>query len=523
MRQGKVGWMLMRHRSTDRFGVTQWFADGRRVGVVRNPRITIAVAIPVVLAAAAVAVVVSAGNKPAPKPALAGAVALARLHRAPLPMPTANPPGASDCNIIVPAHPLSARGLATPYQLSGPGCTMSDTDLRAFVQATIYDPATGKLYVYEPLVIDQGTTPAVAPVAPTLPQGAVVTIDFGFNGDNLTQVAARNTDALQQGRCVNGLPGSIFGQVSYCNGPAFYRATRRAVRAGTLKIPALGTGSDGQPCPTTRSFTMVDQDQSDNVTTMYLLTPDGRTAQDNAANKASLTNASVITNGSDDALLDRFLDPALGCTPFTAPDLSNSGANATSQALNELQAYAYQPHPRALVPVNDPMTEVDGAYSVEKTNLYRVGVGQFQLPSGIEPARNARTYCIRMLRYQVASLQRNQALFTGQPPADPTVGDNLFTFMAARLSSSFDNLGCASFGMTDPVHLTVDENGVATAATFGDTAAAAVTSPSPTISGTSPTSTPTSSGAQTSPSGTPSTPPPSTPPPSRSAPTPGPS
>jgi len=246
---------------------------------------------------------------------------------------------------------------------------------------------------------------------------------------------------------------------------------------------------------------------------MYLLTPDGRTAQDNAANKASLTSASVITNGSDDALLDRFLDPALGCTPFTAPDLSNSGTNATSQALNKLQAYSYQPHPRALVPVNDPMTEVNGAYSVEKTNLYRVGVGQFQLPSGIDPSRNARTYCTRMLRYQVASLERNQALFTGQPPADPTVGENLFTFMAARLSSSFDNLGCSSFGMTDPVHLTLDENGVAIAATFGDNAAAAA-SPSPTISG----STPTPSGTQTAPAEAPSTPPPSS-----SAPTPSPS
>jgi hypothetical protein len=61
------------------------------------------------------------------------------------------------CNIIVPANPLSATGLSTPYQLTGPngmtpqqsGCTMANfAALGAFVQATILDPATGKLSVY---------------------------------------------------------------------------------------------------------------------------------------------------------------------------------------------------------------------------------------------------------------------------------------------------------------------------------------------------------------------------------------
>ena len=63
-------------------------------------------------------------------------------------------------------------------------------NLGAFVQATILNPATGQLSVYEPLVITKGTRPAVTPVVPKLPAGAVVTIDFGFNGTNLTQVGA---------------------------------------------------------------------------------------------------------------------------------------------------------------------------------------------------------------------------------------------------------------------------------------------------------------------------------------------
>ena len=70
------------------------------------------------------------------------------------------------CDIVVPANPLTAQGLATPYQLTGPngmtpaasGCTMANfANLGAFVQATILDPATGALSVYEPLVVTKGT------------------------------------------------------------------------------------------------------------------------------------------------------------------------------------------------------------------------------------------------------------------------------------------------------------------------------------------------------------------------------
>ena len=105
----------------------------------------------------------------------------------------------TDCDIVVPAHPLTAKGLATPYQLTGPagtspaasGCQMiNSVNLGAFVQATILDPRTGALSVYDPLVVTKGTKPAVAPVVPKLPAHAVVTIDIGFNGAILRQVGA---------------------------------------------------------------------------------------------------------------------------------------------------------------------------------------------------------------------------------------------------------------------------------------------------------------------------------------------
>ncbi len=114
--------------------------------------------------------------------------------------------------------------------------------LGAFVQATILNPATGKLYVYDPLVITKGTTPAVAPVVPALPRGAIVTIDFGFNGTDLF-LAGATANALRSGNCVNGTSGSIFGQVAFCNGINFFNAASRDEREGRLVVPSEGTSS----------------------------------------------------------------------------------------------------------------------------------------------------------------------------------------------------------------------------------------------------------------------------------------
>src|SRR5579875_1827481 len=392
--------------------------------------------------------------------------------------PTATAPAAPanvSCDIIVPSNPLSAKGLATPYQLTGPsgespatsGCDMANAaNLGAFVQATILDPATGKLSVYEPLVVTAGTTPAVAPVMPTLPRHAVVTIDFGFNGTNLTQVGATRW-ALRQGDCTDGLNGSIFGQVSFCNGTGFFQAAFRAEAQGRLRVPAAGTSpKTGQPCPTTRNFNMIDQDQSDNVTTQYLLSASGQTAQDTTANASQLAGSQVLSNGSDNALLDGFLLPTLGCTPFEAPDLTNGGAMGTSQALDELSAAKNQAAPVALVPENDEMVLVNNAFNAAKTNLYRSNVGQAPISNANNQADSPSNYCVNMVNIQTPFLAGNQALLaTGTSPV-PAVGTNLLTFMANRLSMSFTNLNCQNFGLTNPVTVTLDGNGAATAATF---------------------------------------------------------
>jgi hypothetical protein len=392
------------------------------------------------------------------------------------------------CDIIVPANPLSAQGLATPYQLTGPagmtpaasGCTMANAaNLGAFVQATILNPRTGQLFVYDPLVITQGTTPLAAPVVPTLPPNAVVTIDFGFNGTNLTQVGA-TANALAQGRCVNGTPGSIFGQVSFCNGTNFFNIAHRLEAEGRLTVPSAGTSGKiiasggalgtGQACPTTHNFDMVDQDPSDNVTSQYLLNPaTGQTAQNTTANAANIAGSTLLVNGSDNALISFFLDPVLGCTPFMAPDLGNNNQPTTSQALNELLAEkpGNQPRIAALVPENDEMTLVNAAFNATKTNLYRSELGQAPISFATNLTSSPANYCQNMVNIQTPFIAANQTLLaTGMSPVT-AVGNNLFTFLANRLNMSFTNLGCQNFGLTNPVTVTLDPGtGAATAATF---------------------------------------------------------
>jgi hypothetical protein len=394
-----------------------------------------------------------------------------------------------DCNIIVPANPLSAKGLATPYQLTGPdgttpaasGCTMTNaTNLGAFVQATILNPRTGALSVYNPLVVTQGTTPAVAPVVPKLPRDAIVTIDFGFNGTDLFQVGA-TPNALAQGNCINGEPGSVFGQVSFCNGINFFNAAYQLEREGRLFVPSAGRSAKivptagalgtGNTCPVTRNFDVVDQDPSDNVTTVYLLDPTtGQTAQDTAANEANLTGAQKLLNGSDNTLLDGFMDPVLGCTPFMAPDLGNDGAPATSQALDELLANRNQPRVAALVPENDEMVlDNNGNLDPAKTNLYRAEIGQAPINAQNNRTSSPVNFCQNIVNIQTPFLAANQALLaTGQSPV-PTVGENLLTFMANRLLMSFTNLGCQNFGLTNPVTVVLDGAGAAMSATFNTT------------------------------------------------------
>ncbi len=378
-----------------------------------------------------------------------------------------------DCTLIVPSNPLTAQGLATPYQLTatdpdqGP-CHESNHNQAVFVQGAVIDPTTGQIAIYNPLVIDKGAKPAIAPIVPKLPPGGIVALWGGGNDNNTTLRGTQGS--LRQGHCVNGANGSIFGQVWYCNAPAFFRAANQAIAAGKLVPPPLGKAKDGLPCPTVRDFSVVDQDQSDNVTTDYLVSTSGQTAQMTAANIAALPGATMAANGSDNRLLDSFIDVALGCTPWMAPDLADPGKMVPAQPLNELQAAAHQANSIALVPGRDPMVVVNNATNLNKINAYRAGVDQ-PMAQNLQAA-STRLYCTNLLAIAPQRIMLDAHLTKAIPSPDPAVANTLFTFLAQRFVTTFEEngLNCMkSLGQPDPVKVKTDGDGVAIDATINGT------------------------------------------------------
>jgi hypothetical protein len=280
----------------------------------------------------------------------------------------------------------------------------SAAGLGGVIRATILDPATGALSVYDPPVITRGNKPAVRPAVPRLPRNAIVTIDFGSNGTKLTPVGA-TPGALAQGHCV-----SRPGPTSSCNGTAFFQAALTLMRQGRLPVPSEGTSATmvatggrlgtGRNCPNVRNFEVAGPDEA----------------------------------GS---LVDDFIDPAFGCKPFTAPDLGNKNAAATSRALDELLAARNEPRVSA------------------------------QLPPAGQPGLAA--YCQHLVNLQAPFLAANQSVLATAAAPVPAAGTNLFTFLASRLSTSFGGLGCRRFGLSNPVTLVRNQAGAATSARFDTT------------------------------------------------------
>lgn len=246
-----------------------------------------------------------------------------------------------------------------------------------------------------------------------------------------------------------------FGQYAFCNAPELMK------RASKIKPPPLGRTSLGDACPTTRSFRIIDMDQSDNVVTQYL-SVNGVFAQNNAKNRKNLnaTSADILSNGSDNALTLKMLS-VLGCAPSLAPDATDGEASMVgSLALNELSANAHQQPPVALVPLSDPMVLLNGLTSTIKTNLYRSSVLQPDITSSETLAK----YCKNYLRIAPPSFLKNKALTLVSSSPTPSLADSLFTFLCARFQASYgpNGLDCANvLNKSSPITLQLDANGVA--------------------------------------------------------------
>ena len=367
------------------------------------------------------------------------------------------------CGLTVPQDPLTSKGLSTPYILSSldPAnpCSVLIPASSVFVEVTILDIDTGNLFVYYPLVVDNALQIAAPPIVPVLPKNSIVGIWFGANGESVTLMNAAGTNSLTKGNCVNGITGSIFGQYAYCNAPQFFSKANTLIKSGLLKIPPIGNTIYNVQCPTTRHFAIVDQDQSDNVLSTYIITQDNKVSQNTVANRNNLKVLSIIGNGSDNRLLDVFVNPSISCQSFKAPSIIEPTELKNSLALNELSASLVTENP-ALIPSIDPMALVNDNINLQKLNAYRAGVNQPILNS-LDP-NDGILYCNNMGNIAGPFLYTHNKELTKANPPDKNVGNNLFNFMAIRFVNSWTILNCKQLTGNDcPITVTLDNNGVA--------------------------------------------------------------
>ncbi|KAI9324880.1 hypothetical protein DFJ73DRAFT_914741, partial [Zopfochytrium polystomum] len=364
------------------------------------------------------------------------------------------------CVVTLAKNPLTATGLSTPWIVSGQGCLQTAAGMPTFAECAVVDPAANTVAIYSPLLINQGQK-FIPPTVPTIPAGATVACWFGTNGATTTLKDTTNGADLKNANCVNGLTANnIFGQFAACNGVNFFAAANGA----NLAIPPLGTGNNGKPCYTTRSFEAIDMDPSDNMVTTYLVNANNMIGQKTVANAKTLTTE--LNNGSDNLLVDAFLRPALGCTAFTAPNLADpNGPPVGAVALNELQAAKLQAAPLALVPPNDPMVLNNAAMSQQKLNLYR---GEVNQPPGAGNAAEATSFCQNMLSVTGPSIITDSQFTKVFTTPDPANGNNLFTFLVQRYQASWMGLNCMNLvkvqylnpALTTPIIANRDGNGV---------------------------------------------------------------
>eukprot|EP00475_Leptophrys_vorax_P020468 TRINITY_DN2800_c0_g2_i1.p3 TRINITY_DN2800_c0_g2~~TRINITY_DN2800_c0_g2_i1.p3 ORF type:complete len:263 (+),score=71.31 TRINITY_DN2800_c0_g2_i1:3622-4410(+) len=182
-------------------------------------------------------------------------------------------------------------------------------------------------------------------------------------------------------------------------------------------------------------------------------------AQNTPANRQELgANAVLVTNASDNRLINLAIDTALGCKAWTVPDAADTtGATQVGALpLNELLATYRQQSPQALVPSNDPMVLLSGAPSVDKINLYRMGVNQ---PTIQDPATeaNALDYCQKFASAAFARIQPNMVLFSNAASPDG-VAANLYQFLVntrfVTAISGNGGLNCVGLGVSNPFMVT---------------------------------------------------------------------
>jgi hypothetical protein len=268
----------------------------------------------------------------------------------------------ANCTIIVPANPLSAQGLATPYQLTatdpaaGP-CNEANSAQTAFVQGAIINPATGAISIYDPLVVDAGTQPAITPTVPTLPAGAVVALWFGYNGNTLTLAGADQAQALLNPAASATPTGAT---------PTTTPTTTQSQAQVTPATSASGTATS-TPTGTSTATTTPTSTGTPSSTATSTATTGG---QNEAAPTTSATQAAFVTGSGQRAGLE-----VTGSAPLSpASSGSASQYDATLTRLAEAGSSAGQAgttqrhhHPSPSASASTPATATASASATSST------------------------------------------------------------------------------------------------------------------------------------------------------------
>jgi hypothetical protein len=370
---------------------------------------------------------------------------------------------AQDCILEVPNDPLN-NGLFQPWfvstnPISKYPCSQILDGSEVFVEATIFDIDNNNLYVYNPLVVDNNTLPAVQPYLAPLPLNNIVVIHFGTNGRSIKLIPSRNnTKSLILGNCINGLSnGTLFGHFAYCNAENFFKQINNNINLGLLIIPTLGKTFQGDICPTIRSFSVVDQDQSDNVITEYIITTDLRVAQNFQININKLNIMKIITNNNDNSLLTKFILPSIGCAPFMVSNLFDKNLLQSSLALNEIQANLYiNESNNALIVSTNPMVIDFNLKSLEKINLYRIGVNQPII--NILDINDGQIYCQKITNISYTFFKVHQYELS-KFHSHLSIANNLLNSLLFRLIITLSYLNCETLtGNILDLNITTDPN-----------------------------------------------------------------
>jgi hypothetical protein len=112
------------------------------------------------------------------------------------------------------------------------------------------------------------------------------------------------------------------------------------------------------------------------------------------------------------------------------------------------------------------MVMQNGSWDAAKTDLYRAEIGQAPVDGQTDANSSPQMFCQNLVNIQTSFIAANEKIFEAVASPVPTVGDTLFTFLAARLAASFNNLNCANFGLRQTVMTVNNGAGAATQATL---------------------------------------------------------